>query len=383
MFDKYARWGAYHFKWYGHGASRKEKYVRHVDRIRDWIKEKNVLDVGAGEGVITHVLGIKGIELNPIAVKLGQKRGIDVIQGDVYNLPYSDGEFDAIFMGDVLEHLEFPDKALLEARRVLKEKLYLAVPQKEDWKDPLDQYYDWTAEELKEFVEEQGFKLEGEIELYEKKMYAKFSKNGVPKLIDYIDTMGTPVETPNFTREDLPQFFIDMGYKTGAEIGVYKGEFTSSFARVGLNIYGIDPWLEYYGAGRLSQNHHNARYEDAKQNTGAYPNCTLIRKNSSDALKDFKDGSLDFVYIDGDHTFAHVAHDIYEWNKKVRVGGVVSGHDYFNTRPSASNVLCHVGVIVDAYTRLYKIPQWFVIGRFGLVEGEKRDKTLSWMWIKR
>ncbi len=47
-----------------------------------------------------------------------------------------------------------------------------------------------------------------------------------------------------------------------------------------------------------------------------------------DALEDFEDNSLDFVYIDGDHNFKHISEDIYEWTKKVRSGGIVSGHDY-------------------------------------------------------
>jgi hypothetical protein len=101
-----------------------------------------------------------------------------------------------------------------------------------------------------------------------------------------------------------------------------------------------------------------------------------------DALKEYTDGSLDFVYIDGDHSFPYIAQDIYEWSKKVRVGGMVSGHDYFNTPPHASNVLCHVKAAVDAYTRLYRMTKWYVIGSFRPVEGERHDKYLSWMWIR-
>ena len=78
------------------------------------MQEKNVLDIGAGDGKITSFLNAKGVDNEPIAVKLVQAKGVDVILGSAYDLPYKDEEFDAVFMGDVLEHLEFPRQALQE-----------------------------------------------------------------------------------------------------------------------------------------------------------------------------------------------------------------------------------------------------------------------------
>jgi predicted O-methyltransferase YrrM len=43
----------------------------------------------------------------------------------------------------------------------------------------------------------------------------------------------------------------------------------------------------------------------------------------------FRDGSLDAVFIDGDHGYAACAADIAAWRPKVRAGGIVAGHDYF------------------------------------------------------
>jgi len=47
------------------------------------------------------------------------------------------------------------------------------------------------------------------------------------------------------SRDDLPKFFTEMGYKVGAEIGVYKGEYTEKLCKAGLKIYGIDPYIVY------------------------------------------------------------------------------------------------------------------------------------------
>jgi hypothetical protein len=194
------------------------------------------------------------------------------------------------------------------------------------------------------------------------------------KIMDVLHYDGRPAILSECSRDDLPQFFVDMGYKTGVELGVYAADFTEKFAKIGLTIYGIDPWIWYPGGGHSSQRGQNKRYLLSLEKVSAYENCHLIRKTSAEALKDFEDESLDFIYIDADHSFPHIAHDIFYWEKKVRKGGIVSGHDYFNTRSSASVILCHVGAVVDAYTKLFKIENWYVLNGI--------DRTISWMWVK-
>lgn len=172
-FTKYHKFGAYHWGQYDKGT----KYTRHADRVKDWVKEKNVLDIGAGDGKITHLLGIKGIDDEPEAVRLAIEKGADVSLGDACHLSYNDEEFESVFMGDVLEHIEFPRIALKEARRVLKHYLYLVTPEKGTNNDKFH-YQEWTPAELKELVESEGFVLEGEILAVpaDKRIYGKFKK---------------------------------------------------------------------------------------------------------------------------------------------------------------------------------------------------------------
>lgn len=47
-----------------------------------------------------------------------------------------------------------------------------------------------------------------------------------------------------------------------------------------------------------------------------------------EAVKDFPNNFFDFVHIDGDHSYDAVMNDLIEWSKRVRVGGIISGHDY-------------------------------------------------------
>lgn len=202
------------------------------------------------------------------------------------------------------------------------------------------------------------------------------------KLIEGIKHKGRPFEIPDCSREDLPQFFVEMGYKVGAEIGVYKGEYTKQFLDAGIKMYAIDPWFDYpeYHNSR-GQKRLNSQYEYAKRILAPYTNCTIIRKTSMEAVRDFPDESLDFVYIDANHLLKYVIEDICEWSKKVRNGGVISGHDYIFEKREHSNVV-HVPYALKAYTDAYDIKNWYVLGRKKMFKGEKRNRWRSWMWIK-
>src|SRR3990167_8307980 len=133
------------------------------------------------------------------------------------------------------------------------------------------------------------------------------------KLIDATKSEGRPFEIPDCSRDDLPQFFVEMGYEVGAEIGVDRGEFSEKFCKAGFKIYAIDPWKyddDY--KDRHSQEKLDSFYENTKRILDSYPSCTIIRKTSMEAVGDFADGSLDFVYIDGNHQLKYVIDDLVE-----------------------------------------------------------------------
>ena len=174
-------------------------------------------------------------------------------------------------------------------------------------------------------------------------------------------------------RSDLSKFFKERGYKVGAEIGVYKGEFTELFCQEGLNIFAIDPWTVYYLEPK--QKRHDALYEHTKLRLAKYSNCTIIRKSSMEALSDFEDGSLDFVYIDGDHSYKTCMEDITEWSKKVKKGGVVSGHDY----SGASSA--EVKLAVDDYVKANNIKLELTIPNRRT--RDRGNKETSFLWIKQ
>lgn len=168
-FTKYRDKGAYHWREYARGT----KYKKHADFVKKWVREKNVLDVGAGDGLITYLLGATGIEYEQVAVDIARTIGVNVIQGDAYAL---EGSYDAVTMIDVLEHFGTPEKALSEARKVAP-VLYIATPERGMVNDPFH-VQEWTREELPVFMAENGWTLDGEVIVTpeHKSMYARFTR---------------------------------------------------------------------------------------------------------------------------------------------------------------------------------------------------------------
>ena len=127
----------------------------------------------------------------------------------------------------------------------------------------------------------------------------------------------------------------------GAEIGVFKGVFANRMFKHLPEIqtyYCIDPWAhdkEYLKSLRKNSNEMktspNNAYKAFLNNTNTWKKKRIIlRMTSMQALDKVVDGSLDWVFIDGNHTYPHAKQDIIGWSKKLKVGGLLSGHDYFD-----------------------------------------------------
>jgi len=125
------------------------------------------------------------------------------------------------------------------------------------------------------------------------------------------------------------------GCKKGAEIGVLNGAFSECLLRnfPNLELYLVDPWKhypkkDYDDFNNFSQDIQDARYNLVKTLFNDKENVSILRMTSMEAVKHFEDELLDFVYIDANHKYEYVKQDIQEWSKKVKPGGIISGHDF-------------------------------------------------------
>lgn len=192
-----------------------------------------------------------------------------------------------------------------------------------------------------------------------------------------------PVAIPYMIRNDLPKLFDELGFRVGAEIGVESGVYSDIILKgiPEVVLYSIDPWKSYRAyRDHTSQSKLDRFYEETKTLLAPYGDRSIImRKSSEEAINEFKDNSLDFVYIDANHAFANVAFDVHHWLKKVRPGGIISGHDYKKHKPGVN---IHVKQVINAYTDSYFIKPWFIAGSDAKNPGDRRDDSRSWFWVK-
>ncbi len=131
----------------------------------------------------------------------------------------------------------------------------------------------------------------------------------------------------------------------GAEVGVLNGNTSHRIlaARKLLTLYMIDPWIApVKGSSYFISGDDNAR-KPAQAHEGAYRKtiervkfagnrAKIMRMFSHEAAPEIKNGSLDFVFIDGDHSYTGVSKDIKLWKSKVKKGGFLGFHDYAHPR---------------------------------------------------
>ena len=183
--------------------------------------------------------------------------------------------------------------------------------------------------------------------------------------------------TRQHSRTDLAKMFGELSFRRGAEIGVKRGNFSAElciYIKSLEKLYSVDPWdlvFEDPASHRLGVTGQERTYRQAWRRLRYYPACEIVRKTSLEAVRDIEYESLDFVYIDGSHTFDYVMTDIIEWSRRVRKGGIVSGDDYKQHR--YGDVITPVNTYVQAHKidvlnifepnkdDPYPVPNWWFI----------------------
>jgi|APGre2960657444_1045066.scaffolds.fasta_scaffold00584_8 predicted O-methyltransferase YrrM len=135
---------------------------------------------------------------------------------------------------------------------------------------------------------------------------------------------------------------LDNKITNMVEVGSYQGESTIIFADNinGLQeLHAIDPWSNGYAPGDACSDKYPMSVVESNFDIRT-KNFSVIKKHkttSKEFVKEIADGSLDFVYIDGDHSYNSCKEDINMWLPKIKQGGIIAGHDYLEA--------CFMGVV--------------------------------------
>lgn len=115
--------------------------------------------------------------------------------------------------------------------------------------------------------------------------------------------------------------------KSYAEIGVEYGDTAGRVLKKckGLKkIYAIDSYPIY---AHCTQEMQDARYTIAKSRMND-KKVVFLKISSEEASKKIKDNELDVVFLDANHSYKAVKHDISLWLPKIKPNGILIGHDY-------------------------------------------------------
>ena len=118
----------------------------------------------------------------------------------------------------------------------------------------------------------------------------------------------------------------------GVEIGAYAGQSTEIFLRSGKfdRLISIDPFLDGYDPkdpGAILFPMDLVRYNFYCRII-QFPNVLHLNLSSTEASTLFDKNYIDFLYIDGDHRYEHVKNDIDNFLPKMKMHGIIAGHDY-------------------------------------------------------
>jgi hypothetical protein len=165
----------------------------------------------------------------------------------------------------------------------------------------------------------------------------------------------------------LSKVVNENNFKKVAEVGIGYGTHAKQLLRnTNLEeLYLIDPTKYYPNDGFAEDimkkepvvpgNQFNELYELIKKELSPWKNrWTWFRKESLTITNDeVPDGSLDCVFVDGDHSYLAALNDLRFWWKKVRSGGQMLGDDYWmeDVCRAVKEFSNEIGVPFDLLTR--------------------------------
>lgn len=143
----------------------------------------------------------------------------------------------------------------------------------------------------------------------------------------------------------LPNLIKKYDLKVGCEIGVAFGTHSAAILEKTpiTKLYSIDPYILIcpaqwggclYYPNINGQTYSELLYAKVKHLLSSFGDrSTLMRTTSAEASKSFEINSLDFIYIDAEHTYEEVSADLNAWYDKIKTGGIISGDDYTDHFP--------------------------------------------------
>lgn len=141
------------------------------------------------------------------------------------------------------------------------------------------------------------------------------------------------------SRFEIWKHFLDIQRTSSmAEIGVWKGDFAEHVLKECSQIelyYMVDPWAnlpDWNKPFNVKPEIFDEIYREMDLKTAfAGSKRKILRGRTKEVIDKIPDRSLDFAYIDGDHTLRGITIDLIKIWPKIKEGGFVGGDDFTPT----------------------------------------------------
>jgi predicted O-methyltransferase YrrM len=136
------------------------------------------------------------------------------------------------------------------------------------------------------------------------------------------------IDVVTIAPKDRPSHFVEIGSWMGKSAALMGTEIHNSGKPIKFDC--IDPWIDggpdlRHGAHKLTE----PLFDTFTRNTAPVAKYINAKQMPSlEAVKDYADGSLDFIMIDGSHVYEDVKADIAAWWPKMKSGAIFAGDDY-------------------------------------------------------
>lgn len=141
--------------------------------------------------------------------------------------------------------------------------------------------------------------------------------------------------------QHLPQ----RGNLTGVEVGVFRGVNSRQLLQQlkDLTLYQVDPWTDNGNEERYRETTDGRAFDSQEKRDKALNHNRRVnafagdrrierRGVSVEQAEQFEDGSLDFVFIDAEHSYEAALEDCRAWFPKLKPDGRLCGHDYHHPK---------------------------------------------------
>lgn len=143
-------------------------------------------------------------------------------------------------------------------------------------------------------------------------------------------------EGPELTGEDMDilKYYAEC-CGTLVELGTFYGEGSIFFSKLVEKVVTIDvfEWLDLIKSEK-NRKHYTENfkekfryYKDIKKKLSKYPNIQVIHGVTHLEAKKFDDHSIDFLFVDADHSYEGVKRDFEAWYSKVKPSSIIAFHD--------------------------------------------------------